>query len=356
MVLTKIKMKIKMKMKFRLKKETKIMKDTIERRILSAVVTVVIMVTAIIPTAMIGGLASSVLVGDVNGDGEIDEIDASLILQHTAELITLSEEQLGRGDVNADGETDPIDAAFVLMHSSGIKAIEQPSDHVHTKGKCIDIRMSMSCDEQGYYTWICGICGERWYEGNGVYHQWKPDRHLIYDNEVGWDHDDSNFIATRQCYRCGLVESAPYVFFTNEELEYIRDKFQSLLNEERAKNGLSQLKTGDTEKEMAQVRANELIVNFSHDRPNGKRPVSVFEDFGWETSRYGGEAIALVHRESVEDIAVWAFTFLMDSPSHREVLMSESCTGIGVGCFGYLREHWPNPKNISAYFSIIMFR
>lgn len=322
------------------------MKDTIERRILSAVVAVAIMVTAIIPTAMIGGLASSVLVGDVNGDGEIDEIDASLILQHTAELITLSEEQLGRGDVNADSETDPIDAAFILMHSSGIKAIEQPSDHVHTKGKCINIRMSMSCDEQGYYTWICGICGEEWYEDNGVYHQWDPDRHAVYGNHAGWQEDFENYVATRTCYRCGYSETSHYTMYDESNTADVRDTIIDLINEERAKIGVHPLTRSTAVEEMAQIRAGEVMEKPSHTRPNGEYFSTIRDDCGYTIPCSIGETICVEHDNTIDTIAQKIFNGFMNSAPHRELLLRDEFTGVGIGCVGYALSHLPEEKRL----------
>jgi hypothetical protein len=57
--------------------------------------------------------------GDVNCDGEVDSIDAALILQYGAGLIgSLPCQQ--NGDVNGDGSVDAIDAALVLQFVAGL--------------------------------------------------------------------------------------------------------------------------------------------------------------------------------------------------------------------------------------------
>ena len=50
--------------------------------------------------------------GDVNKDGEIDSIDASLVLQHEAGLFDLSDQD--NADVDRDGEISSVDALYIL--------------------------------------------------------------------------------------------------------------------------------------------------------------------------------------------------------------------------------------------------
>ncbi|MBE6678868.1 MAG: hypothetical protein E7597_08770 [Ruminococcaceae bacterium] len=56
--------------------------------------------------------------GDVNGDGVTNSVDASIIAQYDAELITLSPEQLFVADVNKDCVVNSIDQAWVLQYDS----------------------------------------------------------------------------------------------------------------------------------------------------------------------------------------------------------------------------------------------
>ena len=55
--------------------------------------------------------------GDVNGDGEIDNIDAMLILQYTVEIISEDDLNVAAADVNGDGVVDNIDAMLVLQYT-----------------------------------------------------------------------------------------------------------------------------------------------------------------------------------------------------------------------------------------------
>jgi len=56
------------------------------------------------------------LVGDANGDGRVNSIDAALILQFTAGLLPSISPN---ADANQDGRTNSIDAALILQHVAG---------------------------------------------------------------------------------------------------------------------------------------------------------------------------------------------------------------------------------------------
>ena len=56
--------------------------------------------------------------GDVNNDGEIDELDASLILRNSAKLEDFDDVQKVVGDVNKDEIIDELDASLVLRYSA----------------------------------------------------------------------------------------------------------------------------------------------------------------------------------------------------------------------------------------------
>lgn len=64
------------------------------------------------------GLELNRALGDVNNDGEIDELDASLILRNSAKLEDFDDTQKSVGDVNKDGTIDELDASLVLRYSA----------------------------------------------------------------------------------------------------------------------------------------------------------------------------------------------------------------------------------------------
>lgn len=57
-----------------------------------------------------------VLIGDVNSDGLVDNLDAAWILKYDASLMA----EISNGDVNNDGLTDSLDAALILKFDAGM--------------------------------------------------------------------------------------------------------------------------------------------------------------------------------------------------------------------------------------------
>ncbi|MBQ2971600.1 MAG: starch-binding protein [Ruminococcus sp.] len=72
-----------------------------------------------------------IIYGDVNGDGEVAVIDATLIQRHIAKIITLTEEQLERALVRGDAELTVMDAT--LIQQKVAKIIEKFPVEVESK-------------------------------------------------------------------------------------------------------------------------------------------------------------------------------------------------------------------------------
>lgn len=90
------------------------------------------------------------------------------------------------------------------------------------------------------------------------------------------------------------------------------------VNAERAKYGLSALKTDAELTRAACVRANEIVQSFSHTRPNG-------ESWSTVSSATRGENIAKGHSSVARVMAAW-----MSSEGHRANILRESFGSIGV--------------------------
>ena len=63
-------------------------------------------------------------VGDVNGDGDTDEIDAILILRKSIDIIQFNNIQNEAADVDKDGNSDEIDALRILRYTIGLNEIK----------------------------------------------------------------------------------------------------------------------------------------------------------------------------------------------------------------------------------------
>jgi hypothetical protein len=59
--------------------------------------------------------------GDVNADGEINVLDALLILRAHLGLITLTEDEMLRADINGDGQLSTLEAMVVLQYAVGTR-------------------------------------------------------------------------------------------------------------------------------------------------------------------------------------------------------------------------------------------
>ena len=56
--------------------------------------------------------------GDINSDGKIDDVDATLMLKHISDISKLNEEQLEHADVNNDKEIDLLDVIAIQQVKS----------------------------------------------------------------------------------------------------------------------------------------------------------------------------------------------------------------------------------------------
>lgn len=98
-----------------------------------------------------------------------------------------------------------------------------------------------------------------------------------------------------------------------------------LVNVERAKEGLSALKTNDAITEAAQTRADELLQLFDHTRPDGRSCFTALGEAG-VSYRAAGENIAMGYPTPEAVVNGW-----MNSPGHRANILNRSFTTIGVG-------------------------
>lgn len=58
--------------------------------------------------------------GDVNGDGYVDSLDAALVLKYDVKLVSFDESQISAGDVNGDGGANSLDAALILRYDANL--------------------------------------------------------------------------------------------------------------------------------------------------------------------------------------------------------------------------------------------
>lgn len=76
--------------------------------------------TITVDASFVVGTDEDVVYGDVNGDGEIDILDANLIVAWYNEIRELDDDQLAAADVNGDGDVDIMDANMIVAYYNEI--------------------------------------------------------------------------------------------------------------------------------------------------------------------------------------------------------------------------------------------
>lgn len=109
-----------------------------------------------------------------------------------------------------------------------------------------------------------------------------------------------------------------FVVCMGNKSEYM--KLLGYINEARRKAGLRELVYLDEFQKGADIRARELVKNYSHTRPNGKNATSVFDEYRY-TTMHGHKVITLGECIAGGDTAEFAFGSWMNSPGHKKAIM-----------------------------------
>lgn len=107
----------------------------------------------------------------------------------------------------------------------------------------------------------------------------------------------------------------------------VSDDVIDLVNSERSAQRRSSLKSDETLNMIAEQRAREIAVKFSHTRPDGSKCSSLLQENNI-VNVYAGENIAAGHRSATEVMNTW-----MNSDGHRKNILNENYTRIGVGVY-----------------------
>ena len=122
-----------------------------KKRILSAVLTVLLVLTAFPMT-----FASAAVMGDVDGDGAVKASDARLALRASVGLETLTDAQMKVADTDFDGVIKASDARLILRASVGLEILVDPHTHEYNKET---VTKNATCTEKGEKKLSCE-CGE----------------------------------------------------------------------------------------------------------------------------------------------------------------------------------------------------
>lgn len=160
---------------------------------------------------------------------------------------------------------------------------------------------------------------EKWYyfgpDSIMFFADWTPDGYFVsydgyYDPTIEKEANDSK------------------AFNEAEAAKTAEDKVQEVIdltNEEREKRGLAPLERDESLMEAAAIRAEEIVENYSHTRPDGTSCSTVLDEYGI-SSRVSGENIVRGLINAAGAVETW-----MRSEGHKENILKSKYTKIGVG-------------------------
>lgn len=114
----------------------------------------------------------------------------------------------------------------------------------------------------------------------------------------------------------GLSSAQAFTAYEQEVLD--------LINAERARQGIEPLTEDPILQQCSRIRAQEIVISFSHKRPDGTAWKTVFDQVGF-TAELHSENLAGEH-ETPKD----AFDGWMKSKSHRENMLNPEYTRVGL--------------------------
>lgn len=173
-------------------------------------------------------------------------------------------------------------------------------------------------------------------DGTGKWVRYDKNGHMV----KGWDTNKDGTYYFDQTYGTmakGVVTISGSTYYFDEitgiqqtgaaaTQTIAAQQVTDLVNQERKKQGLSALTLDDTLCQAANTRAKEIVQNFSHTRPNGKKCYSLLDELG-VSYRSAGENIAVGQESSSAVMKDW-----MTSEGHRSNILDPAFTRIGVGC------------------------
>lgn len=105
------------------------------------------------------------------------------------------------------------------------------------------------------------------------------------------------------------------------------DRVIELVNNERAKAGISPLQKDVSISALADIRSKELTTLYSHQRPDGTNCITILDEYNvpWYAA---GENIAAGFSSPEKVVEGW-----MNSPGHRANILNPDYNKIGVSCY-----------------------
>ena len=185
-------------------------------------------------------------------------------------------------------------------------------------------KVAPTCTEPGYTQSTCQTCGH------------KDARQEIQPNGHQWGTWEVTKLATyseagehkHTCTVCGGVETRSLGKLV-KTADSVWQEVLRLVNIEREKAGIAPMSYHSGAQIAADARAQDLILLFAHERPDGSVCFDVLDDYHVKYAYPLGENIAMGYSSAQSVMNGW-----MNSPGHRANILNPDFTHIVVGGVG----------------------
>lgn len=222
---------------------------------------------------------------------------------------------------NSSFVSEPVssdESSSVSEKSSTVSEVGSTADstaaHTHSYTEKV---IEPTCTADGYTLHECS-CGKSYKDKNvskkgHSFGEWSVTKQATVSSEGE---------KTRKCSVCGAAETEKIAKLAyspaGEKNEILR-----LVNEERAKAGLSALEYRADAQSAADIRANEIVTVFDHTRPDGSSCFTVLDGI---KKTAAGENIAEYYQTPAQVMDGW-----MNSSGHKANILNDKFTGLAVG-------------------------
>ncbi len=219
-------------------------------------------------------------------------------------------------------------------------ASDKPATTLHKHSYTSKVTAKATCGKDGVKTFTCS-CGDSYTEsikatGQHSWGEWVTTKKPTQSVEGN---------SQRKCSVCNKTENksiaklpAEGSKITSAQIKQIEDEFLRLVNQERALKGANALKLDADLDKAAEIRGEELLTLFDHQRPNGKNCFSAIDtnDYFYKTA---GENICYTAKISswtgsatqTKSVAEAIFNLFKDSPGHYSNMINNSFKDCGIG-------------------------
>ncbi len=246
-------------------------------------------------------------IGDVDNDNKISVKDATIIQKFIAGIIDFDAETFIYADTDGSGKISVADATYIQKYIAGIiNDFPANKQEIPTTEPTTDATDPISTSTEA------------------TTEPAEPTTEPVEPTtQPTTEKPEPTTKPTEPATEPTTVMTEPTT--TPIKLHELEVEIFNLVNEERAKYNIKPLEFGYFYYDAAKVRAEELAVNFSHDRPNGEPCWMVFDDFGIGRNRYIGENIASGFYDAESVMEAW-----MNSEGHASNILFEDFDYLAV--------------------------